>query len=159
MRRKHRPLTLPWNITYDHARMDVLPWGSEELVFVRPSRSASARSFSTLRLNHQSSAACSRNFCYIPSIAIGLLPNISRFTLLHADGVHYQESVRWHSACNILLSTMQYVKRKKIQSSDSNYVQTDILSELVNISYLHAERARVMRAILVSRDVTMRQEP
>ena len=108
-----------------------------------------------LHTQAESSAACSRDFCrftrrrpHIYRQSLLGYSQISRFTLLHADGVHYQESVGT-VACNILLSTMRYVKRKKIQRSDSNPV---------NISYLHAKRGRVMRASLVSRDVTMRQE-
>ena len=31
--RTHRFLTLPWDVTYSHARMDVFPWYFEEELF------------------------------------------------------------------------------------------------------------------------------
>ena len=47
---------------------------------------------------------------YIPSTTIGLAPNLSD----HAIACRWRSlpRVRWHSACNIPLSTMRYVKRK-----------------------------------------------
>ena len=51
---------------------------------------------------------------------------------------------QWHS-----------IVKKKLQSPDSNSAQT-VVAESAIICYLHAEGARVTRASLVSRDVTMR---
>ena len=48
--------------------------------------------------------------------------------------------------------------KNKMQSPDSNSVQT-VVAESAIIRYLHAEGARVTRASLVSRDVTMKQVP
>ena len=52
---------------------------------------------------------------------------------------------QWHS-----------IFKKKLQSPDSNSAQTVVVESAI-ICYLHAEGARVTRASLVSRDVTMRQ--
>ena len=54
-------------------------------------------------------------------------------------------------------SRAQYFKNK-LQSPDSNSAQT-VVAESAIIRYLHAEGARVTRASLVSRDVTMKQVP
>ena len=53
---------------------------------------------------------------------------------------------------------LYYSLKKKLQSPDSNSAQT-VVAESAIIRYLHAEGARVTRASLVSRDVTMRQVP
>ena len=99
-------------------------WESGLAGRVRPSRPASARSFSTLRLNLVLTRGISADFHegdhiytvnrywfrpkfigsrYCMPMALTIIPRVCR-----------------HSACNMPLSTMRYVKRNKIQNPDSN---------------------------------------
>ena len=86
-------------------------------------RPASARSFSTLRLNlvltHGISAAFPQGIHIYTVNRYWVSPKLI--------GSHYCMSMAFtvmsplaHAACNIPLSTMRYVKRNKIQSPDSN---------------------------------------